>query len=61
MSQKFRMVVEVEYENLYRTPEEMETCLERELARHIDDGLLLFDEKVEQYTAEVEHIKNSAA
>jgi len=56
MTTKFRIVIEVEYDNPSMTVEEMEIHLEQELDRHIQDGLLLFDEKVDQYSAEVEHV-----
>lgn len=56
MTNKFKIVIEVEYDNPSMTAEEMEICLEKELDRHIQDGLLLFDEKIEQYSAEVEYV-----
>lgn len=53
---KFKIVIEVEYEDLSMTPEDTEIHLYKELDRHIQDGLLLYDEQVSQYSAEVEHI-----
>ena len=55
---KFNINIQVEY-NSNSDPKEIEQALERELDRHIQDGLLLFDEEIEQYSAEVEYVEVS--
>ncbi len=52
---KFKIIIEVEYSDLNgRTEDETRIDLERELDRHIQDGLLLYDLEVDQYSAWVE-------
>lgn len=58
---KFRITVDVEYTQSSRTHGEIVLALERELNRHIDDGLLLYDESVEQFSAEVTAIDAPSA
>lgn len=56
---KIEIVVNYDEASIDLTPEEMEHRLEVELDRHVQDGLLLYNYVIDQYSAEVSHVKES--
>ena len=55
---RFKITIDVKYDQagIVLSPEDVQICLERELARHIEDGLLLFDFTVDEYHTDIEYI-----
>lgn len=58
---RFKTIIDVKYDDagIVLSPEDMKICLKRELDRHIQDGLLLFDFTIDEYSAEIEYISGA--